>query len=454
MDACRGRRLPGRTLLVLAAVTVTAWGGAAAVGDAASSQGTAGGSVPSGAVVYLRQTDQALDRMDRMMSEATASYTRDDRAKSAEAALKEAREKLEIVEQRHGAKMGLSHPELVARRTRIAEGEKAVAAFVAGMSAATRADAQAREARDKAETAAREAAREQEAAERSRRAAAAAAPAAGSSAASAGRVVFSTAPIDPSRPANLATRFNAGDMIYGLVQVPRSWRLVYGAAGKSELGLMVVMEIGSSQTLQYVTLKNAADIDSSHLVLDIAPAPDKMTAYRNPNIEFGEGKGNLKIGPIAFTHELAKLPAGTHTVMIYIRNYGDKPAAGQFEITGGNFSAYAALHEKVKAAAEAISTLPPAGMVNRDLESQMRRLLANAGWTNVLRVVIVDKDWWLDGTTRRYLNVAAAAKAGDGSAYWSNLQFSQHRLVSGAWGPLELTHTGVRRSIPLANVNK
>ena len=446
----QGRRLPGHGLLVLAAVLMTAWSSAAA---AASPQGAP--PVPSGAALYLKQTDQALDRMDRMMSEATASYTRSDRAKSAEASLQEAREKLQIVENRHGAKMGLPHPETGARRTRIAAGEKAVAAFVANMSAATQADAQARDARDKAETAAREAAREQEAAERSRRAAAAAgAPAAGGSTASGGRVVFSTAPIDPARPANLATRFNAGDRIYGLVQAPKSWRQVYEATGKSELGLMVVMEIGSSQTLQYVTLKSAADIDSSHLVLDIAPAPDKMTAYRNPNITFGEGKGNLKIGPIAFTHELARLPAGTHTVKIYIRNFGDRPAAGQFEIAGASFGAYAALHEKVKAAAESLSTLPPAAMVNKDLESQMRRLLANAGWTNLLRVVIIDKDWWVEAGTRRYVNVAAAAKAADGSAYWHNLQFSQHRLISGGWGPLELTHTGVRRSIPLANVNK
>lgn len=447
----QGRRLPGHGLLVLAAVLMTAWSSAAA---AASPQGAP--PVPSGAALYLKQTDQALDRMDRMMSEATASYTRSDRAKSAEASLQEAREKLQIVERRHGAKMGLSHPEIVARRTRIAEGEKAVAAFVANMSAATQADAQARDARDKAETAAREAAREQQVSDRARRAtaAAAAATAASEGTPGGGRVVFSTVPIDPARPANLSTRFNAGDLIYGLVQAPKSWRQVYEATGKSELGLMVVMEIGASQTLQYVTLKSAADIDSSHLVLDIAPAPDKMTAYRNPNIAFGEGKGNLKIGPIAFTHELARLPAGTHTVKIYIRNFGDRPAAGQFEITGANFGTYAALHEKVKAAAESMGTLPPAGMVNRDLESQMRRLLANAGWTNLLRVVIIDKDWWVEAGTRRYLNVAAAAKAADGSAYWHNLQFSQHRLISGGWGPLELTHTGVRRSIPLANVNK
>lgn len=92
MFARQGRRLPGHSLLLLAAVIMTAWGSAAAAADSASSQGASAGSVPSGAVVYLKQTDQALDRMDRMMSEATASYTRGDCAKSAEASLQEARE--------------------------------------------------------------------------------------------------------------------------------------------------------------------------------------------------------------------------------------------------------------------------------------------------------------------------------------------------------------------------
>ena len=212
-------------------------------------------------------------------------------------------------------------------------------------------------------------------------------------------IVFSKSPIDPAKPANLTTSFKAGDTIYGLIQAGKSWREIYEAKGKTELGLMIVMAIGENQTLQYITLKKAAYIDSSQLVLDIAPAPEKMTAYKDPDIQFGEGKGNRKIGPIAFTYELGQLPAGKHKIQFFIRNYGDKLAAGELEIEGSDFKFYADLHEKVKAASEAIETLPPAGMVNKELEGQMRKLLENAGWSNILRVVIVDKDWWLEGST-------------------------------------------------------
>jgi hypothetical protein len=76
------------------------------------------------------------------------------------------------------------------------------------------------------------------------------------------------------------------------------------------------------------------------------------------------------------------------------------------------------------------------------------------GTVPVLRVTIVDKDWWLEGSASRYLNVVAAAKGTDGKAYWSNLQFSQPKLITGAWGALGLTKIGIKRAIAIENVNK
>lgn len=269
-----------------------------------------------------------------------------------------------------------------------------------------------------------------------------------------GKIIFSKSPIDRANPANLTNSFQAGDTIYGLIQADKSWREIYNAKDKTELGIMIVMEIAGNQTLQYITLKKPEYIDSKQLVLDIAPALDKMTAYNNPDIQFGEGKGNRKIGPIAFTYDLAQLPAGKHKVKFYIKNYGEKPAAGELQIDGADFKFYADLHEKVKAASDTIVTLPRPGMVNKDLESQMGKLLENAGWTNILRIVIVDKDWWLEENRSRYLNTAAAAKGADGQCYWCNLQFTQPKLIDGSWGKLELTKTGVKRNIAEGNVNK
>lgn len=84
----------------------------------------------------------------------------------------------------------------------------------------------------------------------------------------------------------------------------------------------------------------------------------------------------------------------------------------------------------------------------------MRKLAENAGWNKLLRVVIIDPDWWLEGSASRYLNVAMAAKDAEGKGYWRNLQFSQPKLITGAWGALELSKTGIKRSLSEENLNK
>ena len=85
------------------------------------------------------------------MSDKTGNYNKDDRAKSAEAALQEAKEKMQTIESRYGAKMGKEHPDLVSRRERIAAGEKAVVAFKGEMGSAIQKEKEARETKDKQE---------------------------------------------------------------------------------------------------------------------------------------------------------------------------------------------------------------------------------------------------------------------------------------------------------------
>ncbi len=438
-----------------------------------ASTAAASQEAPSGATTYLKQVDQKLDKMDKSMSaESEIGLT------GATSNLKTAQKDMETVESRYGMKMGKDHPELVARRDRIAKAVKSLEAYKVRINKATQdrddeekaaaaktaADYSAEKARNEKETAdvkaqwqkdeaAQDETTKKQEAERVK-ANEAAMKKAGQGEVGAGKILFSKTPLTPANPGNLATTFKAGDAIYGLILNDKPWRETYDAKGKSSLGLMIVMMIGDNETSQYITLKKQADIDAQHLVLDIAPALDKMTAYKDPGIEFGEGKGNRKIGPIAFTYELGQLPPGKHKVQFFIRNFGAKFAHGEFEIEGADFTFYADLHEKVTAAVEADGTLPAAGMVNKEFEAQMRKLLENAGWPTLLRLVIVDKDWWLVGQTSRYLNVAAAAKVADGKCYWCNVQFTQQRLISGGWGPFELTKTGIKRSIPEGNINK
>ncbi|HPM00065.1 MAG TPA: hypothetical protein PLS45_09290, partial [Bacillota bacterium] len=114
-------------------------------------------------------------------------------------------------------------------------------------------------------------------------------------------------------PAGLTTEFQAGDHIYGLILPGKSWRDLYGAGDKTELGVMVGMTAGDNDDYQYITLKKPQYIDADSLVLEIAPDPAKMTSYKDPDMLFGEGKGNRK------ANRLSKLHVGVSRWIIFGR---------------------------------------------------------------------------------------------------------------------------------------
>ena len=283
-------------------------------------------------------------------------------------------------------------------------------------------------------------------------------------AAAAAPVVFSESPIDPANPANLATSFQTGAHIYGLVQIKDTWRAALGKGRKDIDKIEVPIDMlvdGQRTDFQYITIKKPEAMDSNYLVLDIAPEPDKMTAYKDPGFFYAEGKGNRKIGPDQYTYNLSELPAGQHTIRFQVRSYGDVLSGGEFTIAGDDYSFYAKLREEVLKQAFAVTTMPEAKKVDKALEETMKKLLVNAGWKDVRRLVIVDKDWWNDlveggnsPVKSRHMAAAAAAKADDGSFYYCICTFHQQKLIDGSFGPLELTHTGDRKPILEENIDK
>jgi len=273
-------------------------------------------------------------------------------------------------------------------------------------------------------------------------------------------VYFSKTPIDPNNPASLSKSFQAGDPIYGLMVVDKTWRELYG--GKTEIPVMVVMAIDGQDMLeyQYITIKGPL-VNNRFMVLDVAPEPGRMTAYKDPNMVFGEGKGNRKIGPIGFTFRLGELGAGTHTVQIYVRDFGTKHAEGSFTIQGNNYAYYTGLNQKYLNADAQAATLPPAKMTDKQLEAAMRKLLLNGGWPGVHRIHIVDKDWWYDRASGgdspivgRHIAAAALYKDTDGKYYYRLCTFEQRKLITGGFGTLELTDQGRKISIPAENIDK
>lgn len=273
-----------------------------------------------------------------------------------------------------------------------------------------------------------------------------------------GKTVFSKSPIDPDNPTNLETSFQSGDYIYGLIQLDKKFiDFFINKYTKDrvfdQLNPMLRMSIDDgNESYQNVYFKNPEDFKKTYIVAEVAPDPVKMTSYKNPDITFGEGKGNLKIGPMRFTSDLSQMAPGTHKVKVCMSVSGADRACGSFEISGNDFKFYEDLHNKIKAESDAHVTMPKPGMIDKEMEGQMKRLLQNAGWSNVLRVVIVDKGWLNDrDKNRRYLNAVAAAKQKDGKCYWSQLIFSQNNWPG---SKLELIKIGDKRNITEANVYK
>ncbi len=275
-----------------------------------------------------------------------------------------------------------------------------------------------------------------------------------------GKIIFSSAPIDPANPPASQQQFKAGDHIYALIVLNRPWRAVIEKSTDTRLEIPIDFTIGPKKLFQYITVKKPDIIKGTTFVLDIAPDVEKMTAYRDPEITYPMSAGRA-FGPMLFTDMLRALPAGTHPISFSVAYFGDTFATGACTISGDDYSAYAALNTSIKEMLDGTRGMPAAGMVNRELEAEMKRLCENAGWTDIEKLVIVDKDWWINyhgasgsPVKSRHIAAAVAAKDSDGSYYYCTVTFEQPRLITGAYGALELTRTGPKNKITKENIGK
>ena len=264
----------------------------------------------------------------------------------------------------------------------------------------------------------------------------------------AGGAIFSNSPIDPASPGDSVTSFETGDHIYAVLQAGKSWKEIYG--DKKEIGLMVQIFVDGSRIIgSYVKLKSPAEMAKNYLLLDIAPKPSEMTAYSNPGIHFATFDGN-KYGPQKFTDILSKLSPGKHTVKVNVFNYGATFGGGSFTIDGDDYKFYGELNSEIKESVLKHRKLPPAGQTDKAMEAKMRELAINKGWKNIQTLFIKDKDWWVESGVGRHMDAVVAAKAEDGSFYYSVVKYKQDQLVN-TWGPLYISHTGVK--IPMLEEN-
>ena len=79
-------------------------------------------------------------------------------------------------------------------------------------------------------------------------------------------------------------------------------------------------------------------------------------------------------------------------------------------------------------------------MTSVSLVAEMEKILKDRGITPIDKLVIVDKDWWVQQGEFRYIKAAALQKDGEGP-YFTHVTFKQMLTLSG-YGPTELWEQG------------
>ena len=275
-----------------------------------------------------------------------------------------------------------------------------------------------------------------------------------------GEILFATTPFTGTNNPAVQKTFRAGDYIYGIIKVVKPWSVIYKNDQSANIRVDVTID-GKKIHAQFVNLKDPDYVKRDYLIFNIAPDVKNMVAYSDPKIEYGKTTAAIIQGPNELTHHLSQLTPGSHTVSFDISYYGKSWATGEFTVEGDDFGAYAALHSKIAGGVVAARTLPAAQMQNKGMEQEMAELLKEAGWDNVYRLNIVDKDWWIErvdgGDTpvkARYLAAVALTKKSDGSYCYKKCTFHQDKLITGAFGQLYLSHQGDEVAIAKDNIDK
>lgn len=281
-------------------------------------------------------------------------------------------------------------------------------------------------------------------------------------------ILFSSAPISAAHPAHLATAFRAGDRIYGLIVFPDQIRRV-AEVGESDADNAFQVQVWIDGALKTaggtsLTLKRDALVAST-LVLDVAPDPEKMTAYSDPSVAWPEKfeKEGKRAGPMQLTRLLSGLPPGKHAVRIVLSRYRDL-AAGEFTIEG-DFSSYARLWEELDAEAIKGVKMPRAEMQDRSLEEEMKTLIRGSGHDlardaregKIVAVAIIDPDWQIErhplsgAILFRYIRAEVGYRAKDGTAWIQRYVFKQE-FVGERYQPTAIHGYGDKRKTAPENL--
>jgi len=281
-------------------------------------------------------------------------------------------------------------------------------------------------------------------------------------------IVFSKSPIDVDKPGKLTSSFRAGDRIYGAIYVADTFRAVTDTK-RGKISLQIRCHTDGKSTSKgtiRVFLREAA-CDSKTLAIELAPAPEDLKSYGDPNVTFEKLHEVLgkRGGPMQFTKFLSALPAGEHKIKLVMKKYSIL-AEGEFTIEGKDFKTpYTKLFADLESAAAKGVTMPAPKMSDAKLEAEMAAALKaskvkEAREGEILRVVIVDAKWQIEtkrtdeGTLAiafRYLRADVALKEKGGLCWRWRFVFRQD-FVGDKFQKTQLHGIFARQKIPLANI--
>lgn len=281
-----------------------------------------------------------------------------------------------------------------------------------------------------------------------------------------GKIIFSNTPIDPANPGAGVTAFKAGEPIYGL--------MVLTAPVKN----LCSGRVSDSATVEQLELKHYVDNNFSdsggaivkgplfnqatRIVLDVAPEPARLSAYKDPNLEY-KRFGATTYGAMRWSKELGGLSPGGHTFKIEVEACSAPIASGQFKISGASYAHYAQLVDALRGALTQMAAMPPPKKRDPALEAAMVKAMkasSNAAWKgDILRVSILDNDWFLERhpvsgiILFRYIRAAVAVRSG-GSCSFYNLNTFKQDYVGGQFRPVYSDGHGDKFAIPCENVSR
>ncbi|MBI5470754.1 MAG: hypothetical protein HY961_00270 [Ignavibacteriae bacterium] len=293
-----------------------------------------------------------------------------------------------------------------------------------------------------------------------------------------GKIIFSNQLIDPAKPEKTLQEFKAGDPIYAMAFVPKS----FAAIIKNETAKKTSVEIflyvikpplysyqqPSENQLVFSTLWiSGKAMQNTKLPLDIVPQASSMTAYGTSDLTYTKF-GQQFDGPVKFAEALSGLERGKHTIMVKLNCNYESVAEGQFTIEGTDFSVYKNLSDKLNAAAAGIqtqsATVPKPAMTDAKLEAEMLDALKSSQTFKtrmqgaVLKLVITDPDWSIrrheisGAILHRYIRAAVAVKEGGGTCrVWPLVTFQQD-YVGNRFQKAKFDGVGDPYQIPCENV--